>query len=156
VAHAQDYCRFEAGVTTVQSHLHVENLIAVGRYDSLRVLLLNDTSYFHSYNNMVTLFDRRKASVALSEVDVGGGVWRVKWNPQENRKGDLLAACMRDGFKVLHYEDGMWQGQIVQRFDDHDSLAYGVDWSFEPPAEDGKQLVGSCSFYDHILHIWRA
>jgi len=131
--------RFEAGVTTVQSHLHVESLIAVG-----------------SYNNMVTLFDRRKASVALSEVDVGGGVWRVKWNPQENRKGDLLAACMRDGFKVLHYEDGMWQGQIVQRFDDHDSLAYGVDWSFEPPAEDGKQLVGSCSFYDHILHIWRA
>lgn len=93
---------------------------------------------------MVTLFDRRKASVSLSEVDVGGGVWRVKWNPQENRKGDLLAACMRDGFKVLRYEDGVWQGQIVQPFDDHDSLAYGVDWSFEPLAEDGKQLVGSC------------
>ena len=51
---------------------------------------------------------------------------------------------MRDGFKVLRYEDGVWQGQIVQPFDDHDSLAYGVDWSFEPLAEDGKQLVGSC------------
>ncbi|KAF8629705.1 hypothetical protein AX15_003321 [Amanita polypyramis BW_CC] len=131
--------RFDAGVTAIQSHPFIENLIAVG-----------------SYNNNVSLFDRRKASVSLSEVDVKGGVWRVKWNPHENRKRDLLVASMRDGFKVLHYENGMHQGQVLQRFDDHESLAYGVDWSFEPPSEDGKQVVGSCSFYDHLLHIWRA
>lgn len=113
-------------------------------------------SYYHSYNNNVSLFDRRKPSVSLSEVDVSGGVWRVKWNPHENRKKDLLVACMLDGFKVLRYENGMQQGQIVQRFDDHESLAYGVDWSFGSLSEDGKQVVGSCSFYDHLLHIWRA
>lgn len=143
-------------MTTIQSHPHVENLIAVGRYDNATVLTLTDTSSFNSYNNVVSLIDRRKATIALSEIDVGGGVWRVKWNPQENRKEDLLVACMRDGFKVLHYEEGMQQGRVVHRFDDHESLAYGVDWSFEPPAEDGTQVVGSCSFYDHMLHVWRA
>jgi len=70
----------------------VENLIAVGRYDNATILTLTDTSSFDSYNNVVTLIDRRKATIPLSEIDVGGGVWRVKWNPEENRKGDLLVA----------------------------------------------------------------
>ncbi|KAK2461911.1 hypothetical protein APHAL10511_006374 [Amanita phalloides] len=131
--------RFDAGVTTIQSHPHVEHLIAVG-----------------SYSHKVFLFDRRKASVALCQVDVGGGVWRVKWNPRQNRKADLLVACMHDGFKVLHYEDGMHHGEIACRFDAHQSLAYGADWSFDSLSEDGKQVIGSCSFYDHRLHIWKA
>ena len=102
------------------------------------------------------LFDRRKPSVSLSEIDVGGGVWRVKWNPHENRKQDLLVACMHDGFKTLKYESGMGRGTIMQRFDVHKSLAYGVDWSVQLPTEDNKQIVGSCSFYDHLVHVWTA
>jgi diphthamide biosynthesis protein 7 len=61
---------------------------------------------------------------------------------------------MHDGFKVVkaHGEDVSWK--IIQRFDDHKSLAYGVDWSFAPPDTDGKTLIASCSFYDHALHLW--
>jgi diphthamide biosynthesis protein 7 len=142
-------------VTTIQSHPHVEHLIAVGRYHSALAtgsLII----YCYSYNSSVYLFDRRKASTALSEVPVGGGVWRVKWNPHNSRKGDLLVACMQDGFKVLRYDDEMHSSQIIQRFDEHKSLAYGVDWSYQQPATDSRQIIGSCSFYDHLLHVWKA
>ncbi|KAM6498119.1 WD40-repeat-containing domain protein [Amanita muscaria] len=147
--------RFEAGVTTIQSHPHVEHLMAVGRYPTALAtgsLII----YRYSYNNTVYLFDRRKASTALSEVPVGGGVWRVKWNPHNDRKGDLLVACMQDGFKVLRYDDEIHSSQVIQRFDGHKSLAYGIDWSYQQPATDSRQIIGSCSFYDHLLHMWKA
>ncbi|KAJ7092733.1 WD40-repeat-containing domain protein [Mycena epipterygia] len=132
--------RFEAGITTIQSHPHVENLFAVGSYD-----------------NTVRLFDKRKMSVPVTQVDVGGGAWRVKWHPSATRKDDLLVACMHDGFKVVHFATetdatGLGGGEIVKRFDSHASLAYGADWSF---ADNGREtLIASCSFYDHSLHLW--
>jgi diphthamide biosynthesis protein 7 len=130
--------RFNAGVTTIQSHPNVEYLIAVGSYD-----------------NDVCIFDTRKPLVPLVQGDVGGGAWRVKWHPSPSRKEDLLVASMHDGFKVAkayHGEDVTWE--VVKRFDEHKSLAYGADWSFAPPSVDGETLVASCSFYDHTLHLW--
>ncbi|KAM5536189.1 hypothetical protein V8D89_010088 [Ganoderma adspersum] len=138
--------RFDAGVTTIQSHPYMEHMLAVGSYDST-----------------VRLFDTRKPSTPLTQVDVGGGAWRVKWHPSEARKADLLVACMHDGFKVVRFDLGgdvgeraPCSGEVLKRFDKHGSLAYGVDWS---SAEDSKKdgtLVASCSFYDHTLHLWRA
>ncbi|KAF8898734.1 WD40-repeat-containing domain protein [Infundibulicybe gibba] len=61
--------RFDAGVTAIQCHPHIEHLIAVG-----------------SYNNTVQLFDARKPLVPLTQVDVGGGAWRVKWHPCHHAK----------------------------------------------------------------------
>ncbi|KAJ7293583.1 WD40-repeat-containing domain protein [Mycena rebaudengoi] len=119
---------FEAGITSIQSHPHVENEFAVGSYD-----------------NTVRLFDKRKPLVPICSVDVGGGAWRVKWHPSPSRKNDLLVACMHDGFKC--------GGTVVKRFDEHGSLAYGADWSFD--GQDGPTLIASCSFYDHSLHLWK-
>ncbi|KAG2350359.1 WD-40 repeat-containing protein [Suillus weaverae] len=130
--------RFNAGVTSIQSHPHIEYLIAVGSYD-----------------NNVCIFDTRKPLVPLVQGDVGGGAWRVKWHPSPSRKEDILVAGMHDGFKVVkahHGEDVTWE--IVKRFDDHKSLAYGADWSFAPPGVGGETLIASCSFYDHMLHLW--
>lgn len=47
---------------------------------------------------------------------------------------------------------------IVKRFDGHESLAYGADWSRLPADEDtgGECMVVSCSFYDHCMHLWTA
>ncbi|OCH96160.1 WD-40 repeat-containing protein [Obba rivulosa] len=143
--------RFDAGVTTIQSHPYIEHLIAVGSYD-----------------NTVRLFDTRRPLTPLTEADVGGGAWRVKWHPSPERKRDLLVACMHDGFKIIRFgldlpdfsdetstyrvEGELWG--VVKRFDEHQSLAYGVDWSFgDGGAED--TLIASCSFYDHTLRTWR-
>ncbi|KAE9408063.1 WD-40 repeat-containing protein [Gymnopus androsaceus JB14] len=141
--------RFDAGITTIQSHPYIEHLLAVGSYDS-----------------SVSLFDMRKPLVPLSKTDIGGGAWRVKWHPSASRKSDLLVACMHDGFKILRF-DGLaseaaspedisqgGSGSIVQHFDKHESLAYGVDWSFAPSSNDQKTAIASCSFYDHTLHFW--
>ena len=116
-----------------------------------------------SYDEKVKLFDTRKLSVPVASVGVGGGIWRLKWHPDPSRTTDLLAACMHDGFKVIRLKQG--EGTIlssangppviVQRFDEHDSLAYGADWSYGAGERAGS-FVASCSFYDHSLRIWRA
>lgn len=111
-----------------------------------------------SYDNSVRLFDARKPLSPIATVDVGGGAWRVKWHPSPTRKNDLLVACMHDGFKVVRLGDADEQGspscEIVRRFDEHTSLAYGVDWSFNHAVCGDETLVASCSFYDHELRLW--
>jgi diphthamide biosynthesis protein 7 len=112
-----------------------------------------------SYDSTVRLFDTRNPQVPLTQVDTGGGAWRVKWHPSANRPNDLLVACMHDGFKVVRFNPEavdrtvMTGGGVVKRFQAHESFAYGVDWSFAGPS-DGETLIGSCSFYDHALHLW--
>lgn len=134
--------RFEAGVTCIQSHPFIENILAVGSYD-----------------NTVRIFDTRKMSAPAADVEVGGGAWRVKWHPLVSRKEDLLVACMHDGFKVVKCsfkegeETALMNGQpiVASRYDAHTSLAYGVDWQHGLSQKD---FVASCSFYDHSLHMW--
>ena len=123
--------RFDAGITTIQSHPHIEHILAVGSYD-----------------NTVRLFDARKPLVPLTQVDVGGGAWRVKWHPSAPTR--LALATMHDGFKVVDLEPApSWAVSEVTAYREHQSLAYGVDWH---PA--GTALA-SCSFYDHCIALWR-
>ena len=139
--------RFDAGVTCIQSHPNIEHLIAVGSYDAT-----------------VRLFDSRRPIKPLAQAEVGGGAWRVKWHPSPSRNHDLLVAAMHDGFKIVGFHDILHQtwspsdansGEIIKRHDDHDSLAYGVDWSHNRQDQPGQTLIASASFYDHALHLWR-
>lgn len=41
---------------------------------------------------------------------------------------------------------------IVASYTEHGSLAYGVDWCHK--AID--TVIASCSFYDHLLRLWKA
>lgn len=112
-----------------------------------------------SYDSTVRLFDTRKPLLPLTTIDIGGGVWRIKWHPSPDRKNDLLVACMHGGFKVVeveqtaHLKNDM-PHQIRKHFDRHESLAYGVDWSFHQEAPGEETLIASCSFYDHTLYLW--
>ncbi|KAG8753591.1 hypothetical protein FRC12_011488 [Ceratobasidium sp. 428] len=135
--------RFEAGVTSVQAHPFVEHIVAVGSYDST-----------------VRIFDSRKMTSPLVDVEVGGGAWRVKWHPLASRKEELLVACMHDGFKVIRCPVGdgvLTAGSTVVTdcYNAHTSLAYGVDWQHGVSKdEDSTSIIASCSFYDHSLHLW--
>lgn len=100
----------------------------------------------------------------LLTIPMGGGIWRTRFHPHAERAGDLLVACMHDGFKIVHVSQGMtggdWEsdynvnGSVVKIFEEHSSLAYGADWS-RLPMEEGESLVGTCSFYDHTMHLWQ-
>lgn len=69
---------------------------------------------------------------------------------------------MHDGFKIVSFDldssiDQLPTGsgaKFTRRFDEHKSLAYGADWSYAPSGSRGT-IIGSCSFYDHTLHLWR-
>lgn len=116
---------------------------------------------FPSYDNKVRLFDVRRPQTAVEVADVGGSAWRVKWHPSAARKQDLLVACMHDGFKVIRFgihsgDDVFGESRFLKENKSHESLAYGVDWSYASPLSNGETLVGSCSFYDHKLSIWSA
>ncbi|KAM0793082.1 hypothetical protein ACM66B_000565 [Microbotryomycetes sp. NB124-2] len=141
--------RFDGGVTTFQSHPTREHVLAVGSYDA-----------------QVRIFDTRKLTTPVSSFDAGGGIWRLKWHDVLPER--VLVAAMHDGFKVV---DVPWlavnvgtdvgpeavQGkdmELVTRFDGHGSLAYGVDWSHGLKDRRGRDIVASCSFYDHLMHVW--
>lgn len=116
-----------------------------------------------SYNNSVKLFDTRKLSIPIGDVDVGGGAWRIKWHPSEARKRDLLVASMHDGFKVVRFgaspDDGdSFSGtpEVINRNDEHSSMAYGADWCYAGSDNDKETVIGGCSFYDHKMSLWSA
>lgn len=100
----------------------------------------------------------------------------MKWHPSVLRKTDLLVACMHDGFKVVRFEsrpdpvaEQLSEGRatldftsyvIAARNDAHTSLAYGADWRFTSNKSAGNvaeesSVIASCSFYDHMLSVWR-
>lgn len=151
--------------------------MAVGRYVCLNNLCsqarsINDSYLSTSYDEHLRLFDARNVKQPLRKVHVGGGIWRTKWHPDVARKSDVLLACMHGGFNVVNFGESLtaigahdsWSygleeedSTITTRFDKHESIAYGVDWSRQKiDSLGGKSVISSCSFYDHLLHMWHA
>ncbi|RCH85940.1 Diphthine methyltransferase [Rhizopus stolonifer] len=127
------YKRHAMGVTTMQSNPHQEFQLATGSYD--------ETIYF---------WDTRAMRQPLHTFQTpGGGIWRLKWHP--TRSNRLLSASMHAGAFVVDVNTENTQAQLATSFLDHNSMAYGADWSFADP-----ELVASCSFYDHVLHLWKS
>ncbi|KAH7427840.1 hypothetical protein KP509_10G062800 [Ceratopteris richardii] len=147
------------GVCSIQSNPLNEHLLVTGSYDE-----------------KLRLWDTRilKQPIMEKDLGLGGGVWKVKWNPFH--KDLLLAACMHNGFMVVRVKDHEFC--VVMEYKKHASLAYGVDWFKglqEGTATESVHnnamlmteksscvehhvstlpLVASCSFYDRSLHIW--
>jgi len=125
----------QMGVTSIQCRPDDPNTVATGSYDE-RLLL----------------WDKRNMKSPLSDTNLGGGVWRIKWDLQTTRY--ILAACMHNGFHIV---DCLVDANphIVASYNEHSSLAYGADWKCSTKNEsDTARVVVSCSFYDHLLNIW--
>ncbi|KAK4058175.1 hypothetical protein OIO90_000914 [Microbotryomycetes sp. JL221] len=146
--------KFEGGVTTIQSHALKQHILAVGSYDA-----------------QLRIFDTRYMKDAVSTFDAGGGIWRLKWHPTQSER--ILIASMHDGFKVVdidslnnstlnlsvlesksNSQERLNDISLVARFDQHESLAYGVDWSWGLQDVQKRDVITSCSFYDHLMHVW--
>ncbi|KAJ2456194.1 hypothetical protein EV183_000120 [Coemansia sp. RSA 2336] len=122
--------KHQAGVCSIQSNFHKQHVLATGSYDE-----------------HVFIWDTRNMRMPVEELNVGGGVWRVKWHPEMADR--LLVAAMYNGFHVLDVSDSL---RLRGSFMDHGSIAYGADWCQH--SENGGWLAGTCSFYDHVVHIW--
>ncbi|KAJ2359140.1 hypothetical protein GGF43_000306 [Coemansia sp. RSA 2618] len=124
--------RHQAGVCSIQSNFHSEHVLATGSYDE-----------------NVFIWDTRNMRAPVKEFNVGGGVWRLKWHPRVSDR--LLVGAMYNGFHVL--DTGGTGIELSASFMQHTSIAYGADWCQSP--DDSDELVGTCSFYDHMVHVWR-
>ncbi|KAL4186410.1 hypothetical protein AMTRI_Chr09g13980 [Amborella trichopoda] len=109
-----------------------------------------------SYDEHLRLWDVRSMQrpIVEEELCLGGGVWRIKHHPY--LEGLLLAACMHNGFSIIRIKDGVLE--IVERYDRHESLAYGADWqkvdSSQSSGIETKSFAATCSFYDQCLRVW--
>ncbi len=139
---------FGAGVTAVTYHPSLEHIFCCGSYDE-----------------SIRIWDMRKMSSKepLSRIDVGGGVWRIKWHPRD--KGRILVGAMHGGCRVVdvpclsdwHHSDNRdgdarsFDMHITKEFIEHESMAYGADWIY---LEGHYEAAASCSFYDRQAFIW--
>lgn len=105
---------------------------------------------FLSYDERLLLWDKRQMKTWTSETPLGGGVWKLKWEPNDGRH--LLAATMHNGFHIIGSIAST--PHIVASYEEHSSLAYGCDWSHLPSRSPSVKMIATCSFYDHSLHVW--
>ncbi|KAI3430181.1 WD_REPEATS_REGION domain-containing protein [Psidium guajava] len=107
-----------------------------------------------SYDEHIRVWDIRSISkpVNQSSVCLGGGVWRIKQHPHV--PGLVLAACMHNGFALVDLRGE--EIKIVETYNRHSSLAYGVDWQKGGSIEGRREnmVIATCSFYDRLLRIW--
>uniref|UniRef100_A0A182LZR2 methylated diphthine methylhydrolase n=1 Tax=Anopheles culicifacies TaxID=139723 RepID=A0A182LZR2_9DIPT len=105
-----------------------------------------------SYDENVRLFDERQLKGNIAELPLQGGVWRLRSNPQrEPRK--ILCGCMYHNFSVVQLtpDDSF---ELVGEYGEHESICYGCDWQrVGENYHTGKQIIATCSFYDHKLCI---
>lgn len=134
---------FDAGVTALSYHPTLEHIFAVGSYDeSLRIM------------------DMRKLEKPIANINVGGGVWRAKWHPED--KNRILVGAMHGGCRIVQadcvYEDFCTDADGIKinvEFTNHKSMAYGADWLRLPSRKEGpREYAASCSFYDKQGYMW--
>lgn len=127
-----------AGVTAFHSNIFKEHLLASGSYDE-----------------KIFLWDSRNFKSPIDIIDACGGIWRLKWEPRK-RSQYLLSASIYGGFQIFDTQTC----SIVADYREHESLAYGADWSFLSEEHvkdffdsDKLSLIATCSFYDHKLCV---
>ncbi|XP_058821215.1 diphthine methyltransferase-like isoform X1 [Topomyia yanbarensis] len=120
----------DAGITSLLAFQHVEHLLATGSYD-----------------DNVRIFDTRFMKSPASQINLGGGIWRMKSNyyyPDQ-----ILCACMYHNFSIINIKKD-YSIVLDSEYNEHNSICYGCDWSYDPNECESK-LFASCSFYDHKL-----
>uniref|UniRef100_A0A6P7FC31 methylated diphthine methylhydrolase n=1 Tax=Diabrotica virgifera virgifera TaxID=50390 RepID=A0A6P7FC31_DIAVI len=129
----------EAGVTSFHSNSSKEYIVVSGSYDE-----------------HIRLWDIRRMKSEIESLKMPGTLWRLKWDPFNHDK--LLAACMLGGVHIVDTSNSH-KMEIIASHYGHKNIAYGADWCYLSKKESarfegtGEHIIGSCSFYDHLLCI---
>jgi hypothetical protein len=124
------------------------------------------------YDQHLRLWDsRRMGGGPLGQLDLGGGVWRLKWRDgvcgggggggggggEEAAAALLAAACMHGGACVVRVQGGGQECRVVGAYKGHEAaaLTYGVEWAQgEGEGGGGALSLVSCAFYSKQVHSW--
>lgn len=131
-----------AGVTCLLSHPQHEHHLLTGSYDE-----------------QLRLFDTRFMKRTLAELNLNGGIWRIK--PHHQRSDLILVACMYKNFSVVDLAIGSAESKdaaalsLLGTYDEHTSICYGADWAPTIDKLNDVQTLhmATCSFYDHKLCV---
>lgn len=116
-----------AGICTVERNPHIEGQFATGSYD-----------------DSVAVWDSRNLQRPLQHLKMKGGVWRVKWSPDE--KSIVALACMYGGSCLVDLAHE--QPKVIREFEvENQNITYGCIFA-------KKDAVITCSFYDKTLRCY--
>lgn len=105
-----------------------------------------------SYDDRLRLFDTRTLSRPVQEINLEGGIWRIKLNPVDPDL--ILCACMYNNFSIVSYKEdiGFSLEGVLQHGDD--KICYGADWG-RPKAltKSNSYTFAACSFYDKLFSV---
>ena len=104
-----------------------------------------DDNYFvqGGYDDTLRIWDRRNWAKPLSELHIGGGVWRTRFNSE----GDfILVPSMYNNAKMIKNDNGILKE--VWSSDIHKSITYGACWM------EKRKKFATCSFYDKKFALW--
>lgn len=123
-----------AGVTTLLSFPDHEYKLATGSYDEI-----------------FRIFDTRQLKQSLNEINLNGGIWRIK--PNRMRNDLLICANMYHNFSVLQFDETLTNLNIIGEYFEHESICYGCDWSNVGHSNKNTFYFTTCSMYDHKLNL---
>lgn len=103
-----------------------------------------------SYDEHARVWDTRMIKMPVQDIELGGGVWRLKWHPHDSSL--LLACCMHNGVKVINVNDE--SSKEIVHYTAHSALTYGIDWNYARCSTENFYIC-SCSFYNHEMHYWK-
>jgi len=134
------------------------------------------TGGYDDFIRVYATHDTRKRGRVLTELNLGGGVWRLRLlqnyyydssrpNPSspDNApvKFRVLASCAYAGARILEIERDESQGwsiRVLGRVTVHQSMCYASDVqpiAMDEKAWDAPRVCVSTSFYDKLLCIWK-
>ncbi|XP_067635675.1 diphthine methyltransferase-like [Eurosta solidaginis] len=125
-----------AGVTSLLSHSMREHLLLTGSYDE-----------------HLRIFDTRSMKAPLEQLNLGGGIWRLKADPFQGDR--ILAACMYHNFSIVQLSnEELIVPTIVGEYFAHKGICYGADWCRNIKCNENQDFyVATWSFYDHKLNV---
>lgn len=106
-----------------------------------------------SYDEHLRIFDRRAFSRPVKEINLQGGIWRIKLNPAEPDL--ILCACMYHNFSIVRngVESGFSLDCVLTHGDQ--KICYGADWGKDLGSLTPSNCYNfaTCSFYDNLFSL---
>merc|ERR1719273_1358756 len=100
---------------------------------------------FFSYDEKLRLWDKRNYKIPLETYCSGGGIWRIKQpKTRKNDENFLGLACMHQGFQLLNSTGSVNSLNKVLSYEEHESLAYGLDFKKQEDPDCDILLAATC------------